>query len=1057
MKKSLTILTFTLFLLSGATGLAYETLWIRVLALGVGSTSQSMSLVLSIFFLGLSLGSFISGRYSERIKNALFVYGLVEVSLGVVASLLLFPLLNLHKLMVLLPLTGSFSWVGILTKFLIVAVLLVLPTAMMGATLPLLVRALSEFYGSIGKSVSRIYAINTMGAVLGAFLTGYVLVPSLGVLASNLLAAGLNVAIGLSAIWLSSKDARFKVVPVVVTGKNPKLSLNALQKAVLVSTGICGFVSIASEVIWNKYLNIYFGTNIYGIGLVLALFLFGIAAGSFVLSLFIERIKDKLSLYTQLLSVSVLALVLASVVLNQAPRIALYLQAYTNGIFSLLWTKSLVVTLILLTPTLLFGALFPLAITLLSDVKENSGRIVGLAYSVNTIGAILGSYFAGIILIPHLGSSLTLKSIVIVALFSAASLVYFQNKERKLKFQSYVVLSLIGVLCLQLGAVDFKNLIKSAYQQSGYSAHLKTDRKAWLDGKLKFFDKNYEDFKLIVEGETAVISLSYDPQDGENNKQYLRLKTSGLNESVYNLENLEELPKYEALIGLLPYLFSRAPKNAFIVGYGGGFTVDFLTGTDLQRVNVAELEKGILDAADYVHKKNNPILKRSNLNLKVEDARFVLASHLWGKQDIIVSQPSHSWLSGAANLFTEEFFTIVKDNLSENGIFSQWLNLYNMDVPVLRSILKTFYTVFPYGAVFTQVGDSELVLLGAKHPLELNLKKLELLKDNPILKRKLTQVFSHSSFDLLSMYSLSREEALNFTRDAATNTDLNAYAEVRQSKIFYQGLRGEQTPQSYLSSVFTGDLSHIVKTADTPHFYAELLESLNAGGQYDKFPLVLSRYEEKVKGDPKSYDRLGYLCFRGHRFQSASRYLSRAFQRKKSQETFNNLLATLLEMERYPEIVNLVKTNPGLRDKVSECYWGQALLQTGDKQTDSLFGKIVGDVHGYTGACGSLVNKIIGEYYVNKKNPEVAIPFLEAYYKESGTDVKNLQCMIQSYKMIQDSANEQMFREYLPTAIEAERRKLQALAEFFQSRGLDEDAQVLMNRTARLSTPLLSE
>lgn len=1061
MKQAFFLLTFALFLLSGATGLAYETLWIRVLAWGVGSTSQSMSLVLSIFFLGLSLGSYLSGRFSDRVKNSLFVYGVIETSLGIVAIAILFPLLNLQKLLVLLPLTGSFSWVGLLAKFVLVALLLVVPTALMGATLPLLVRTFTHVYGSVGKSVSRLYAINTFGAVLGAFLTGFLLIPKWGVISSNLLAAFLNILIGLIAIFLSKKNLQLSMASAPVERKalsqEPiRLSLN--QKMVLLSTGVCGFISIAAEVMWNKYLNIYFGSNIYGIGLVLAVFLFGIAAGSLVLSLWVDRIQDKTRFYLSLLCVSVVALVFSSLLLNSAPIAALYVQAYTGGILSLLWAKTLVVSLLLLLPTLLFGALFPLAISLLTDAKENAGRIVGIAYSVNTIGAISGSYCAGIWLIPHFGSSITLKIVVILGFCSALSLVYSHLEGRAVRLKSYGVIGVLLLLCVQSSKVDFRNLIKSAYQQTGYSQDLQVQRGAWLESKLKFFEPDYEDFRLIVEGETSVISLSHDPQDGEGAGFFLRLKTSGLNESVYNLQNLEELPKYEALIGLLPYLFSRAPKTAFVVGYGGGFTVDFLTQTDLKRVNVAELEKGILDAANYVYQGKNPITSRSNLNLKVEDARFVLASHLWGNQDIIVSQPSHSWLSGAANLFTEEFFTIVKDNLTERGVFSQWLNLYNMDVPVLKSILKTFYTVFPYGAVFTQAGDHELVLLGSKHPLELNLRKLELVKSNPIFQRKLTQVFEHSTFDLLSMYSLSREEALALTQDSIINTDVNAFAEVRQSRIFYEGLGKSQSPQQYLSSVFTGDFSPIVKNADTPEFYSSLLNSLNLGEQYDKFPQVLSRYEQKVKGDIHAAQSLGYLCLRAHRFQSAKEYLLKAFREKQTVKTFNTLLATLSEKREFAEGARLLKQYPRLRDRLTDCYAGEVFLETGEEaKADSVFARIVKDVGGYTELCGQALNKSVGHYYSRKHNPSVALPFLEAYYKDAPTDIPNLQRMIVSYQENHDPGNERTFKEYLPTAIETERQKTQALITLLRERGLKEDAEVLETRLSHLPQSVLSE
>lgn len=1054
------LLIGSLFLVSGSTGLIYETLWIRILSLGVGSTSSSMSLVLSIFFLGLALGSFLSGKYSHKIKNPLKAYGLLEMVIGVYASFLVFPLIQLHKLIAILPLSGSLSFLGVFTKFLIVGLLLILPTVCMGATFPLLVKIFLNKERTLGKYVSILYALNTFGAVIGAFATGYLLVPSFGVLFSNYLAAFLNLAVGGTAIYLSSR----KDLAVEAKQKEEETgfrlgSLNFRSSLILLSTFICGFVSISCEVIWNKYLNIFLGTNIYGIGLVLALFLLGIALGSLILSQFVEKVQNKFSLFMWLLFLSGVTLLCSSLLLNKAPELSIVLQAYTKGHVSLLTMKTLVVTLILLLPTSIFGMLFPLSITLITSSTQNAPGILGLAYAVNTVGAILGSYITGIFLIPVFGSSFALLTSLILSCVLLVILC-LSIEERKTERLAVAVFTFVfATVAFKASTLDYKNLIKSAYQQSGYKMSEKQPAVAdYLKVALKPYSESHEEFKLIIEGETAVISLSHDPADGENYRNYFRLKTSGLNESVYNMENLEELPKYEALIAFLPYLFSKAPKQAFVVGYGGGFTVDFLTDTDLRKVNVVELEKGILKAADYVYKGNNPLLTRPNLNLKVEDARYVLAAKLNGPQDIIISQPSHSWLSGAANLFTEEFFEVVKDNLAEQGIFSQWLNLYNMDVTVLQSILKTFYTVFPHGAVFTQLGDQEMVLIGSKRPLDLNLKKLEAITQNQIFRKKLAGVFGHSSYDVVSLFSLSREEALKLAKDATINTDINAFAEVEQSKLFYEGLGTRETPQHYLSRVFRGDYGGITKSADNEQFYYNLLLSLNQGGHYDKFNVVLNKYEEKVKNQPSEYASLGYLCFRAGRFESAFEYLSKALKQKADKQNFNLLLSTLTEQQRYGEVEQWYNKYKGLADKSSDCYLANALVREKKlKEADIATAKIVADVNGYTLACGDIVNKMLGSYFLQKQNPTIAIPFLEAYYKAHNLDVTNLKDMLAAYTMINDTGNLKIFQDYLPQVVQSEIKTLEARIEFFKESGLTKDAQMVEATLKKLQRKVDSE
>ena len=260
----------------------------------------------------------------------------------------------------------------------------------------------------------------------------------------------------------------------------------------------------------------------------------------------------------------------------------------------------------------------------------------------------------------------------------------------------------------------------------------------------------------------------------------------------------------------MPYLFVRDPKSAFVVGYGGGCTADYLTRTRLKRVDVVELEAGVLAAANRVYHGKNPILARLNLNLRIEDARFVLSASR-EKYDIIVSQPSHSWLSGVANLFTQEFFEIVRSHLSDKGVFSQWLNLYNIDHESLKSILRTFYTTFPYGSVYTDRGDNQMIMIGSTRPLVLNLQKLTLLTQNEVLRAQLAYVPFSTPYDVLSNFSMGRTQVMQLVAKASLNTDDNAFAEVRQSSFFYRPENDATNAEKFLSENFSGDFSDVLR------------------------------------------------------------------------------------------------------------------------------------------------------------------------------------------------------------------------------------------------------
>jgi len=1035
----------TLFILSGATGLIYQTLWIRILSLGVGSTSASMSLVLAIFFLGLSLGSYGAGRLIDRVKKPLQLYALIELFIGLYSFAIIYPLFNFHKLLALLPLDGAFSWAGIAAKFILVALMLVLPTAAMGATLPILVRIFTrEKSSSVGSDVSLLYGINTLGAVIGAFSTSFWLIPTAGILVTNHLAAATNVVIAVIAIVLERKYSIINSVTAEEAAR-PVGSISLTQKLIIAACGVCGFVSIASEVVWNKYLGIFFGTNIYGLGLVLALYLLGIALGSLVLTFFIERVKNKLELFIQLFIASTLVVSTTTYLFNFAPIGATLLDYFVGGSVSLLTLKSLVMALLLFVPTCIFGALLPLAINLITRDKREAPAGVGLAYSVNTVGAILGSYLAGIVLIPHVGSSMTIRIVALVSVVMIGLLVYHGITDSRRRKVYFGVTAAVALGVLLMGNLKFDNILKTAYHQTAAG---KTFAQA-----TRYFSDKYEEFRLVIEGETSIISLSHDPKDGEYYRKFLRLKTNGLNESVYNELNREELPRYEALLGLLPYLFAPDPRNAFIVGYGGGFTVDFLTSTDVPKVHVVELEKGVLQVADFVNKGNNPLLKRKNLDLRVEDARYVLASKLNAPLDIIVSQPSHSWLSGAANLFTEEFFTIVKDNLSERGVFSQWLNLYNMDVTVLKSILRTFYSVFPHGAVFTNGSDQELILLGSREPLQLNIERLTRVANNLRYQKKLGALPLKSPADLLAHFALEREDALAAVADAPINTDVNAYAETRQSRLFYRGVAEANAPQTFLTSLYQGQFEKLLPlTGDAlTDFRYQVLASLHEGNHPEKFFVAFDRFEKENGADPKHAAQLGYLCLKAQRYESALGYLRTAYAQKATGESKNLILSALVETERYNDVIKLANQNPSLNDKVTNCYVGHAYLRTNNLSAASrILDPITNDISGYTQACGQFLNKLVGDYFYAKEQFRTAIPFYEAYHSGFASDVEVLRKMVIAYLSVNDWTNAKSFSGYLPTALDGELKELTELVKYYEQHRLFEDARVLSARASSL-------
>jgi len=965
-----------------------------------------MSLVLSIFFLGLSLGSWIAGKFAWRMSRPILVYGVLEGLIGLYSAGLIYFLFSFHKILDVFPITASFSNSGTALMFGLVFLLLLIPTTLMGASLPILIRIFVNSSDNLGKKISFLYGANTLGAVAGAFVTGFILIPNFGVLASNHGTAILNFIILIGAMFLQKFIPPQEVIPEKVTIAKVR------NFWLLWTTFVMGFSSLTAEVVWNKYLGIFLGSNIYGLSLVLSLFLLGIAIGSLTLSQVIERIKDRSAAYVNFLALCALGLFVTSFLLGQAPTAAQYI--YSNFSFlNLLIIKSFAVVLVILFPSTLMGALLPLGIRLMTKNFSEAPKAAGKMYATNTLGAILGSALSGLVLVPTFGSGVTLQiAYLTLALSTLGPFLKLKNRSRG--WTALAALALLSIGAWKHPTFDFQNILRFGYyQQSGFEGGKKT-----------------EEFVQILEGRTGVISLSHNPQDGEDYKNFLRLKTNGLDESIFDLKDLKALPKYEALLGALPLSLARNPEKAFVVGYGGGYTVDFLTSTDVGKVKVIELENSIIEASNFVHKGQNPILKRTSLDLQIEDARFVLARGVDAPFDIIVSQPSHSWLMGATNLFTKEFFEIVLGRLSDEGVFSQWLNLYNMSPNVLMSILKTFYSVFPHGAVFTGAGDQELIMIGSKAPLRFDLYKLNAIAQDERVRRQLGQISMNDAYDLLSQFALSREEVWKLAQDSEINTDQNAFAEVTQSQLFYKPSFTDAN--RFLIEFYSGNFENVLRTKNlTEHFYDHLLESLeNQSGQFSKTHKLLELYRRISTDDY----RLAFHAQKAERYATALSNL----QSIPNSAAFNLLIGVLISTKDLEAARVAWKKYRKYRDATSMCYELELF------PSDDLALKLERDWTRHQYACGPFIKKSLGLYFEKTGKYEKALPILESYYLQNQSDPEAYAALTNSYSQTKDTENAERFGAQLNQTKVAEKNRLKTLSDFYRQQGLVSDAEALL-------------
>ena len=769
-------------LLSGTASLTYQVVWVRLLGLSMGSTSASISTVLAAFFFGLALGSYLAEKITRNRINDLSVYIVLEVIIGVSGLLLLPALLNIDHLMAQFPEYGS----ELGFKFALATSLLIIPTVCMGATFPVMASILIRQKHEVGLRVGQLYSLNTAGAVLGAALAGFFFIPNWGLDGAVYIAFSINAVIVLVGLYLNK---RIQLAPLEVSSDDLTLQEKAkpaqmeeapLRKRALLVLFGTGFASIAVEVGWTKYLSIFTGTTIYGFAAILTVFLIGIAAGSWAIKSYLERMqRPELWMALGLVLLGFM-LLFTRAGLTAIPPIYAAINHFPVAAGLRHFVKYVVVFLLLFPPTFILGALFPLNLKLYCGNLRGVRARIGKAYAVNTTASIFGSLFAGFYMIPKYGtdSLLTLMAVVIL-LFP----LWFIPALKTTFSRAFVVVTALIVFGLNwvFPHINYKELISS----------VQYDEDSFAGQEPKYL--------FLKEGKAGVISMV------TFNDKEVKLQNNGLNESFIDLYNDANVLIVESLLGLVPYLLHEDPKNAFVVGFGGGITTRALTFTEgLQSIKVVELEPAVVEAGRAILNGEIPALQDPRVELVFNDARNTLLLENT-RYDIIAAQPSHPWLARASNVFTKEFFEIVKSRLNDDGIYGQWLNLFNMDATTMRSILKAFYGVFPHGFTMANVDSGDFLMFGSRKEMIFDYEQMRPRMNEPMIK--LTFNFSDlfEPKDLFWYFALSRAEALIAAGDVEANSDTNILSEVRLSKL-YGDAKGDENPYKFLFKHYTLDM-----------------------------------------------------------------------------------------------------------------------------------------------------------------------------------------------------------------------------------------------------------
>ncbi|HEY7953679.1 MAG TPA: fused MFS/spermidine synthase [Polyangia bacterium] len=790
----MTAVVLLCFFLSGASGLVLEEVWTRELTLVFGSTTLAVATVLSVFMGGLALGSRLGGRIADRTRDRLQTYALAEAGVGLYALLVpllltFFPALNRG----LYHLFGD-HLIGLsLGRFAGAAILLLVPTTLMGATLPILSRhfvAGDQQTSKIGATVGTLYAINTFGAVVGTFVGGFVLLPEVGVRATNIVAAATNLSLFALVLGAARLAARHQdplaLAPVAAPEPGPPDAFIAdeRQRAVaLYAFAFSGAAAMLYQVLWTRALAIVLGSSIYSFTLILLAFLIGLSSGAALTSRLSARSARPVEWLAGVHLAVALMVGFSYLVMDKLPAgfLAL-LRGSTLSVNGILFCQFLLAGLAILPATFCMGGVLPLTLRIYASGPERVGREVGDAYSVNTVGAIVGSFAAGFVVLPVLGlqRGLGLGAFISVALASAMLLV---TREKAIK-RTIALAALLPILALAtmraLPRWSLEHFSAGLFRIAIAKDIIATNK--WTLPKLEFYK----------DGIATTVSV-------ERWGKTVALKNNGKVDASNGADMATQI-----MVGLYPLLFHPTaidnPPNVAVIGFGSGVTIGAVTQFPIAHADVVELEPSVVEAGTRFFGPYNHHPERDpRVRIVIGDGRNFLTQSD-DKYDAIVSEPSNPWITGVSNLFTVDYWRLARRRLADDGVFCQWAQLYEMSTPDIKSILRSFAEVFPYTYAFSAEDlSADVILVAANHPLPLDLEKLRRDFKNPRLKAELGRGEIHSAEDVVGELLLTPEEIPAFTAGAPLNTDDDALIEFAAPRDL---LGAARTSDPYLARIY---------------------------------------------------------------------------------------------------------------------------------------------------------------------------------------------------------------------------------------------------------------
>jgi len=771
------VAVLVLFFLSGACGLVYEVVWMRMLTLVLGATAIATSTILASFFSGLALGSLVFGRVVDRGRNPLRVYAALEAGIGACAFLMPFAFAGVTGIYVWASQQLGPDFVGLhFLRFALAFVVLLVPSTLMGGTLPVMVPFFARSWAGVGRQVGRLYAVNTFGAVVGAFSAGFFLILILGVNESAYLAGTINLTI--AAIVMGSIYAGGLRPTPAIGVDDPSVPEDgvlsatdahapedgafapALARLALVAAAVSGFSALALEVLWTRALVFFLDNSTHAFTTILTTFLLGIALGSLVIARFVDgrrRLLTWLGVIEVLIGVSAIAAI--PILAHSTPVFERVVGASIDPSLAWKWTGMRFVQSlsVMLAPSLLMGMALPLITRIYARSIQGLGSATGTVFSANTAGGVVGSLLAGFVLIPVFGVQ---RSVALVAMVSVTLGGVILASDPFVARRTRFVFSAVAMgLFLTLGGLYVSQgpVMMTSYYE-GLQQHAVLSYEEGIGATVKVFEDEFGD---------RIISINGFPVAGSS----------------------PEALEVQRPLAHLPLLLSAATTpRVNIIGFGAGGTSFGVMQHDVGIVDCVELVPEVLNAAPWFDEVNHGVLKDPGFNLVLGDGRNHMLTTAT-EYDVISVDATSPKMAGNGSLYTIEFYRLLRERLSPQGLAVQWLPIHLLSEAEVRMIVNTFRTVFPHTNLWYTPFRLHIIVMGSMEPLQIDFGRVTEKFKNPDVRQELAGIGVTDPIDLLGWFLMGEEAVGRYVRGARINSDNHPYLEFTPAMAYFMSDR----------------------------------------------------------------------------------------------------------------------------------------------------------------------------------------------------------------------------------------------------------------------------